>query len=76
MKPDERNIERESSVPITKDGVDDHCDGTEPTVTINKDAGGDECDDTDVHAKVQYESDYRDARLDDETDIGTKIGKG
>ncbi|XP_070025770.1 uncharacterized protein [Nicotiana sylvestris] len=33
-----RNIERESSVPITKDGVDDHCDGTEPTITINKDA--------------------------------------
>nr|XP_009777379.1 PREDICTED: uncharacterized protein LOC104226958 [Nicotiana sylvestris] len=52
VKPDERNIERESSVPITKDGVDDHCD------------------------EVQYESDYRDAHLDDiDVDIGTEIGK-
>ncbi|XP_070019398.1 uncharacterized protein [Nicotiana sylvestris] len=75
VKPDERNIERESSIPITKDGVDDHCHGTEPIVTINKDTGGVERDDMDVHAEVQYESDFRDAHLDDETDNVIEIGK-
>ncbi|OIT26752.1 hypothetical protein A4A49_26133 [Nicotiana attenuata] len=69
VKPDERNIEKESSVPNSKDAVDDHCDGTEPTVPINKDAGDDQCDDTDVHAEDHYESAYRDAHLEDEIDI-------
>ncbi|OIT23377.1 hypothetical protein A4A49_37873 [Nicotiana attenuata] len=70
VKPDERNIERESTVPSSKDAVD-----TEPTVPINKDAGDDQCDDTNVHAEDHYESDYRDVHLEDETDIGTEIGK-
>ncbi|XP_070003375.1 uncharacterized protein [Nicotiana sylvestris] len=74
-KPDERNIEKESSVPITKDGVDDHCHDTEPTIAINKDAGGDERDNMDMHAEVLYERDFRYAHLDDETENVTDIGK-
>jgi len=57
-KPHERTIEREPSVPISKDAVDD------------------QCDDIDVHVEDHYESDYRDAHLEDETDIGIEIGKG
>ncbi|OIT22537.1 hypothetical protein A4A49_34825 [Nicotiana attenuata] len=74
-KADQMNTDRESSVPIRKDGVDDHCRATEPIVTINEDAGGDERDDMDVDAEVQYESDFRDAHLDDETENVTDIGK-
>ncbi|XP_075107472.1 uncharacterized protein LOC107826396 isoform X3 [Nicotiana tabacum] len=56
-KPHEKTIEREPSVPISKDAVDD------------------QCDDIDVHVEDHYESDYRDAHLEDETDIGIEIGK-
>uniref|UniRef100_A0A1S3Z562 DUF1985 domain-containing protein n=1 Tax=Nicotiana tabacum TaxID=4097 RepID=A0A1S3Z562_TOBAC len=74
-KADQMNTDRESSVPIRKYGVDDHCRATERTGIFNQDAGGVERDDMDVHAEGQYEREFRDAHLDDETENVTDIGK-
>ncbi|XP_075092601.1 uncharacterized protein LOC142172819 isoform X2 [Nicotiana tabacum] len=69
------NTDRESSVPIRKYGVDDHCRATERTGIFNQDAGGVERDYMDVHAEGQYEREFRDAHLYDETENVTDIGK-
>ncbi|XP_070024693.1 uncharacterized protein [Nicotiana sylvestris] len=74
-KADQMNTDRESSVPIRKYGVDDHCRATERTGIFNQDAGGVERDYMDVHAEGQYEREFRDAHLDDETENVTDIGK-